>query len=210
MNVSTNIPSPFERILGKALEDLAEPVRRLHSLEGDLTVSGLSDITVDSGILPWLICKLGGLPRSGRDVPVTVRFKPDGRGRELWYRRFADRRYQSEMRATDSVNPPLLVERLGPFSLYFRLTPRETSLDWTLVKWRVLGLPMPRWTLPKVACNESGEGDRFIFDIDAAFPIAGHVIHYRGWLAPQWQSLGQSGATSQATPVSEPVLEKAA
>jgi hypothetical protein len=30
------------------------------------------------------------------------------------------------------------------------------------------------------------------------------------WLAQQWKSLGQSGTTSQATPVSEPVLEKAA
>jgi hypothetical protein len=42
---------------------------------------------------------------------------------------------------------------------------------------------MPGWALPKVACNESGDGNRFVFDIDAAFPIAGHVIHYRGWLA---------------------------
>jgi Transposase DDE domain len=33
---------------------------------------------------------------------------------------------------------------------------------------------------------------------------------WSGWLAQQWKSLGQSGTTSQATPVSEPVLEKAA
>jgi hypothetical protein len=33
---------------------------------------------------------------------------------------------------------------------------------------------------------------------------------WSGWLAQQWQNLGQSGATSQAIPVSEPVLEKAA
>ena len=33
---------------------------------------------------------------------------------------------------------------------------------------------------------------------------------WSGWLAQQWKSLGQLGATSQATLVSEPVLEKAA
>jgi len=33
---------------------------------------------------------------------------------------------------------------------------------------------------------------------------------WSGWLAQQWKSLGQSGATSQATPVTELVLEKAA
>jgi hypothetical protein len=33
---------------------------------------------------------------------------------------------------------------------------------------------------------------------------------WSGWLAQQWKSLGQSGATSQAVPVSESVLEKAA
>lgn len=179
----TKTPSPFETVLGDGFARLAEPVRRLHSLDCEQTVSGLSDIAVDPGFLPWLIAKLAGLPKSGRDVPVTVRFKPDGRGRERWYRRFADRRYNSEMRADHSHNPPLLIEQFGPFTLCFRLTPRGDSLDWTLIKWRVLGVPMPGWTLPKVACNESGDGNRFVFDIDAAFPIAGHIIHYRGWLA---------------------------
>lgn len=182
MTMATKSPSPFETILGDAFARLAEPVRRLHSLDREVTVSGLSAIIVDPGFLPWLICKLAGLPRSGSDVPVKVRFRPDGKGRERWHRWFADRRYNSEMRAVESHNPPQLIEQFGPFSLYFRLTPRGDSLDWTLIRWRVLGVPMPNWTLPKVACNESGDGNRFVFDIDAAFPIAGHVIHYRGWL----------------------------
>lgn len=181
MNSATRVPSPFETIFGDAFPRLAEPVRRLHSLDREVIASGLSDITVDSGFLPWLICLLAGLPRSGRDVPVRVRFVPDGKGCEDWYRRFADRRYQSQMRVAASHNP-LLIERFGPFTLYFRLSLRGDSIDWTLVKWRVLGVPMPRWTMPTVACNESGQDDRFIFDIDAIFPIAGHVIHYRGWL----------------------------
>lgn len=178
-------PSPFEKLLGQGFESLAEPVRRLHSLDRDTTVSGLADVSVDRGVLPWLVCLLAGLPRAGRDVPVKVLFQPDGHGREHWRRRFADRRYRSTMSAIESHDPPLLMEQFGPFGLYFRLTTRGDSLDWTLVKWRFLGVPMPGWTLPRVTCNESGAGDRFVFDIDAAFPIAGHVIHYRGWLAEE-------------------------
>ena len=36
----------------------------------------------------------------------------------------------------------------------------------------------------RVNCFESGGDDRFVFDIDVVFPIAGPVIHYRGWLLP--------------------------
>lgn len=180
---ATRMASPFETILGIEFAQLAPPIRRLHSLDREVTARGLADITVDPGILPWLICKLGGLPRTGRDVPVTVKFTPDGRGGEHWNRRFADRRYTSALRAGRSQSPPLLIERLGPWTLFFRLTRRGDSLDWTLVRWRFLGVPLPSWTLPRVACTESADGDRLVFDIDAAIPVVGHVIHYRGWLA---------------------------
>jgi hypothetical protein len=181
--MATKAPSPFEAILGDGFAQLAEPLRRLHGLDHEVTVFGFSDVAVDPGFLPWLICKLAGLPRSGRDVPIKMRFSPDGKGREHWHRWFADRHYNSEIRAAQSPKAPLLIEHLGPFTLHFHLSPRGDTLDWILVKWCVFGLPMPGWALPKVACNESGDGNRFVFDIDAAFPIAGHVIHYRGWLA---------------------------
>jgi hypothetical protein len=41
---------------------------------------------------------------------------------------------------------------------------------------------LPAWTTPRIACLESVDGERFLFDIDVAFPLIGHVIHYRGWL----------------------------
>jgi hypothetical protein len=181
--LTTHSPSPFERILGDAFAHLAEPLRRFHSLDREVTARGRADITVDPGILPWLICALAGLPRAGRDVPVEVRFSPDGRGRERWYRRFADRRYQSELNATESDHPPLLIEQLGAATLYFRLVRRDKDLEWSLVRWRLLGIPLPGWTLPRATSMESADGGRIVFDIDAAFPIVGHVIRYRGWLA---------------------------
>ena len=56
---------------------------------------------------------------------------------------------------------------------------RKTPAEW---RWRFLGLPLPRWTTPAIECLETGEGNRFVFDIRFGFPLVGHVIHYRGWL----------------------------
>lgn len=41
------------------------------------------------------------------------------------------------------------------------------------------------------------DGDRFTFDIDVAFPLIGHVIHYKGWLvamAAAGDHMGIAGA----------------
>jgi len=79
----------------------------------------------------------------------------------------------------------LLVEHFWPFTYYHRLTASPNGVAWLLVKWRLLGFPLPHWTLPTVNCFESGDGERFVFDIDVVFPLIGPVIHYRGWLLPQ-------------------------
>ena len=69
-----------------------------------------------------------------------------------------------------------------PRRLYFRLTPREDGLAWSLVRWRFLSVPLPGWSAPRIECLESGDGARFVFDIDVGFPVIGHVMHYRGWI----------------------------
>jgi hypothetical protein len=175
--------SPFEQLLGEDFAILPEPVRRLHSLTEDALSEGCAEITAARGFFPWLICKLSGLPAPGRDVPVTVAFHPDGHGGEFWRRRFASRRYASGFAAGSGRRVGLLCERFFPFVFFHRLTPSAQGLRWDLVAWRWLFLPLPRWTLPPTVCFESGDGDRFTFDIDVKFPLIGQLIHYHGWLA---------------------------
>ncbi len=174
--------SPFQRLLGADFERLPAPVRDLHSLGESVKTAGLADITAAANPAASLLCWFAGLPQPGRDVPVTVAFHPDGRGREQWDRRFAARRYASTMAAGTGGDAGLLVEHFGPFRLYFRLTPGEDALAWSLLRWGFLALPLPRRTTPSIECLESGDGSRFVFDIGVAFPIIGHVMHYRGWL----------------------------
>ena len=178
-------PSPFQQLLGTDFAILPEPVRRLHGLAVDVATEGRADIVAAKGFLPWLICKLSGLPAPGQNIPMTVVFHTDGEGREFWRRRFAGRRYASSFSAGTGHRAGLLCERFFPFVFFHRLTPGPQGLRWELVAWRVLWLPLPRFLMPPTICFENGDGERFVFDIDVKFPIIGQLIHYRGWLVQQ-------------------------
>src|SRR6266851_609207 len=109
------MPSPFQALLGDDFAMLPEPVRRLHSLAADIVTEGRADITSPRGFLPWLTCKVSGLPAPGRNVPVTVAFQVDGHGGEFWQRRFAERRYKSAFSVGTGRHAGLLCERFFPF-----------------------------------------------------------------------------------------------
>jgi hypothetical protein len=177
--------SPFEQLLGAEFAQLPAPVRRLHGLRAPAVTAGRAEIVAARGALPWLICRFSGLPAAGHDVPVSVVFEVDGRGGEFWRRRFAARRYQSGFSVGTGSHTGMLCERFFPFVFFHRLTPTSQALRWDLMAWRLLWLPLPRWLMPPTVCLESGDGDRFVFDIDVKFPLIGQLIHYRGWLAEQ-------------------------
>jgi predicted DCC family thiol-disulfide oxidoreductase YuxK len=181
--------SPFQVLLGDAFARLPPVVRRAHALNGSLKTAGCAEVSVAKNVVAQLLCWVAGLPAAGRDVPVTVAFHADGHLQEFWDRRFGERRYASTMRIGDPRAPGLLVERFGPFDLEFRLEPcgeaPAARLNWSLVSCRLLGLRLPRWACPMIECVESGDGERFLFDIDVVFPLIGRVIHYSGWLTPQ-------------------------
>jgi hypothetical protein len=114
--------SPFQALLGDDFAVLPEPVRRLHSLAAAADTEGRADITAPRGLLPWLICRISGLPAPGRNVPVTVAFHIDGHGGEFWRRRFAGRRYQSTFFVGAGRHAKLLCERFFPFVFFHQLT----------------------------------------------------------------------------------------
>ena len=144
----TSPASPFQRVLGRSFEELAEPVRRLHSLTVPTTASGLADIDVAPGAIRAAICWLAGLPKPGRDVPVSVEFRPDGRGGEHWARRFSGRGYASSFSVEQRGGETLLVERFGPFRLEFRLQAVSGGVSWLLVGVTCIGVRAPEWAIP--------------------------------------------------------------
>ena len=176
--------SPFERLLGPDFEQLPAAVRHVHSLRQPLATGGRAEITAAPGFLAWLICRSAGLPKPGRDTLVSVLFTPDGRGGERWERQFGDRSYASTIIAGEGRDQGHLVEHFGPLDLRFQLTARPEGLVWSLVGWRLLKIPLPRSSVPRVKSLESADGERLTFDIDVTFPLIGWLIRYRGWLGP--------------------------
>ena len=175
----------FPTLIGEAFAHLPAAVRRLHSPVGPLRTTGRADITAPDHIAARLLCLLAGLPRPGRDVVVEVTFLPQPGG-ELWRRRFASRRYASRMTAGQGADSGRLIEHFGPlFDLVFRLESGADGLRWSMERWKLLGVPLPTWTTPRIDAIEAADGDRFTFDIRVAFPLIGPVVAYRGWLEPQ-------------------------
>jgi Domain of unknown function (DUF4166) len=172
--------APIARLLGAAFGCLPAPVQKVHALRHPLQATGHADVDVAAHAVARLICRLAGLPASGRDVPVSVLFKPDGRGGEYWERRFGQRRYASFLVADAAEDR--LIEHFGPFRLHFRLTPRADGLEWSLAGWQLGVLPLPSWSAPRIECLEHAQGDRFAFDINVSFPLIGWAIDYRGSL----------------------------
>jgi predicted DCC family thiol-disulfide oxidoreductase YuxK len=179
----------FQSLLGPSFETLPEPVRRFHTLERERFTGGRATVARPKGLGARLLSRIAGLPAPGHDVTTFVRFSPLGDAREFWRRDFAGRRYESIMRAAPDGR---LIEHFGPFDLYFRLTPKAQGLAWSLDASRLLGVPLPRATAPRIDCFESADGDDFRFDIDVVFPLIGPVVQYSGRLretpeaAPVW------------------------
>jgi predicted DCC family thiol-disulfide oxidoreductase YuxK len=170
----------FQDLLAERFGLLPEPVRRFHTLERELFTSGRAKVSArDRGLGAALLAFVAGLPAPGENVETHVRFTPLSGKREFWRRDFAGRRYESVMQAAPDGR---LIEHFGPFDLYFDLAASPAGLRWSLGEWRLLKIPLPHVTTPRIECFESVEDDRFAFDIDVAFPIVGHVVHYEGSL----------------------------
>ncbi|MDG5496037.1 DUF4166 domain-containing protein [Niveispirillum sp. BGYR6] len=131
------------------------------------------------GLLPRLICTLMGLPKPGRDVPVTVVFDRTPLA-EHWQRRFGDRRYASSLRAGTGVETGLLIEHMGMITNVFRIEATIDTLYLTVVRCRFLDVPMPGWLAPRCAIAERQEDGEFTFDVPIELPWLGRLIHYRG------------------------------
>ncbi len=75
----------------------------------------------------------------------------------------------------------LLVERLGPAVLTFRLREREGGVEWALVHLSAIGIRLPiRWFM--VSAYSGARAERYTFVVNAALRGIGHIIRYEGEL----------------------------
>lgn len=168
----------FRTLLGgEAFDGLPMPVRRLHLQQGSRIYHGEVEVIRGRSLLSRLCAWATRLPSAGTG-PIAVEIASDGL-RERWTRHVG----RHAMASTLWVSEEMLCERLGLVMFGFRLETREDGIDWIVRRVRVFGvLSLPVSWFSQVAARESADGDRYHFDVRAALPFAGLLVHYRGWL----------------------------
>lgn len=171
------MPSLFARLLGDAMRELPEVVRRVHDDRPHKRLAGRCDVERGRNWLSRLVANVASLPPSATDIPITVSIDIDAAG-EVWSRNFNGHLLKSRL----WEDKGLLAERLGPVTLRFRLGSKNGSIEWRVASARYRGLPMPaRWFANTNAAEHCIDGD-YVFDVRASLPLVGVLVRYRGWL----------------------------
>lgn len=169
----------YRRLLGDRFEELPGAVRALHDVSGPVTWCGIADVTRGTNVAARMLATLFGLPCEGRGQALTVTFAPDGLA-EIWTRDFAGRRFVSRQWACGA----LVCERIGPVVLRMMPCVDRTGLGLVMAGGRLLGLPLPRWLLPRIHTREFDDAGRYRFEVEASLPGIGRLVRYEGALAP--------------------------
>jgi hypothetical protein len=182
-SVAPFLPFLYERVLGDAWASLPETLRAMHSVHRSSTVKGRANVRRGTSVFARLIAAVFRFPSAAADVPVEVRFDVH-RGRETWTRRFGQSSFSSEQFEGAGRYEHLVCERFGAFTLGLALVLDGERLRLVVRHWDFLGIPLPRALAPRSTSHEREEDGRFRFDVEISHPLAGVIVHYRGWLAP--------------------------
>lgn len=174
----------YRRTLGPAWDRLAAPIRAMHTVAAARTVRGQAEVERGKGPVSRLIGWIMGLPAAGTSVPVEVTFTPRDGGGETWKRTFAGKSFASDQAMGEGRFERLIVERFGPVAIGLAAVVEGDRLRLHIRRTTLFGMPLPGFLSPRLDTFETVDREgRFVFDDRVTMPIAGLIVHYRGWLA---------------------------
>jgi len=169
--------SLFEQVLSSDFARLPAAVQRFHRLSGHAVLHGQAEILAPQTPLAWVLAVCLGSPR--RASKGAIRFELSAAPSvETWTRHFPTISMTSCLTLTEGH----VEEKLGLARLTFSVSATEERLSLQLEKMHFLGIPCPRWLLPRIVAQERGANDQLLFNISAELPIVGKVADYRGSL----------------------------
>jgi hypothetical protein len=171
----------YRRIAGEAFAKLPPAVQALHAFTGRAQYEGRAEIKGAANPLAALVAAVFAFPRAGKDVPVHVELE-DRNGTEVWIRTFGGHKLRSTQAAGRGRYDGLIVERFGPTAFGMAVVVEEGRLALVLRRWDILGVPLPRLPMPRVAASEHADDGRFHFSVDIGLPLLGRLVRYEGWL----------------------------
>ena len=173
----------YQQVLGNAYSALPAQVQALHSSADARQWVGQADIRRGTGILAKLICAIIGFPPTASNVPVEVSFAPEADG-ERWTRNFDGKIFSSFQKRGTKKNNFLLIERFGIIDIALALVAEADRLFLVPRSWSCLGIPLPKWLLPKGQSFETDRNGQFCFDVEISAPLVGLIVSYKGALKP--------------------------
>ncbi|MDA0221131.1 MAG: DUF4166 domain-containing protein, partial [Proteobacteria bacterium] len=179
--LETDRPTSFyRRVLGDDLDRVPAPVRAVHELSHDTTLSGAGTVEHGESVIVRLATRLGMLPAEGTEIPVSVHVAL-APGQERWQRSFDG---HAETSLLHRPGPGRFEERYGPLTVRLEVTAGTQGIDLRIGRNRLLGLPLPGWLgLRGHATERVDPLGHFSFDVAIDLPFRRRLIRYRGWLA---------------------------
>jgi hypothetical protein len=169
--------SLYQQVMGGDFIVLPTPLRHFHSLEGNHVLDGWVEVQAPASLAARILARCLGAPLDAQRGPIRFELTA-GATSEVWTRHFPGR----TMTSTLTLAAGRIVERLGPARLSFALKGGPEFLEMRLVGLHFLGLPCPRWLLPKVLAEETAADGRLQFRVQASLPLIGVVAAYQGHL----------------------------
>jgi hypothetical protein len=170
--------SVFQRVMGDSFATLPVPIQSVHDARASKVLRGRASVQRGAHWLARLLAPIASLPPTASDIALTVSISADASG-ETWTRDFGGHRMRSRLWAQGD----LLAERLGPITLIFRLIAQDGRIEWRVAGARYVGIPLPASWFSGASATEQLVDGRYSFDVRAALPIVGLLVHYRGWLS---------------------------
>lgn len=166
----------FRQVIGTGFDTLPPAVQALHRRSGLWRYAGEVEVERGTGPLAWCLAAATRLPPAGSG-PVQVELEAGDSG-ERWVRHIGGRAMPSRLwREHD-----LLCEQLGLVRFGFRLSAEDGAIVWRVAQVHALRLRLPASWFGSVTARESERDGRYCFDVRAALPWLGLLVHYRGWL----------------------------
>ncbi len=167
----------YEQVLGANYANLPLAVQRFHRLTGRIVLHGWVETHAPVSALARVLAYCLGTPRIASSGPLRFELEA-GPCIESWTRHFPTQTMTSRMRLVGGQ----VEERLGTAQLTFNLAAVDGKLKMELARLRFLGVPCPRWLMPRVVADETGTEDQLHFQVVAALPLVGVVASYQGHL----------------------------
>ena len=180
--VEADRPTLFQTALGDRWERLAPQAQALHSVQDTESFSGVAQVACGRSPLARLAAWFFGFPPAGEDVALTVTKTRTDKG-EIWERNFNGRRFRSH--CTPAAKPYRYRERFWPFDYELDLPVENGCMGLPVRRGWFLGVPIPRFLLPRSDSKEYVAEGKFHFDVELNAPLGGGlIVRYRGALTP--------------------------